>query len=261
MRCSVPPVRRACSMQRDAASRSWRTSPSATASSMTTTPCGTTRPLPMLMWPTSLLPITPVGSPTCSPLRLERRPRIALEERAASSAVSAAAIALPCVASRHPQPSRIARTSGRYRGVPLSAGILRRLAMSAANVARIEAGAADEPAVDVRLRDERADVVGVSRCRRRESRVRASPGSAARIVPHHAARLRGIARAAGADRPDRFVRDDAAREFFGGDSVEGRADLRDHALVGDAGVAFQRRLADGDDRRQALQPARSSLSD
>ncbi len=66
MRCSVPPVRRTCANARARVSFS-ANSPLAIAASMTVTPCGTTRPLPRFVCPTSLLPMMPFGRPTASP--------------------------------------------------------------------------------------------------------------------------------------------------------------------------------------------------
>jgi len=110
MKCSVPPVRFACAIALWSVAF-FAKSPEAMSESITTMPCGTVRPLPMLMWPTSLLPMMPLGSPTASPLA-----SICAHGYVASIrfqfGVSAAAIALP--ASR-PSRYRQRRNAGFYR--------------------------------------------------------------------------------------------------------------------------------------------------
>ena len=86
--------------------------PSAIDSLMTTTPCGTQRPLPILMCPTSLLPMTPFGNPTGSPLAANSV-ILAASVMRFQCGVAAFVMALPGPGAAMPQPSRIARTRGR----------------------------------------------------------------------------------------------------------------------------------------------------
>src|SRR5215470_10642872 len=71
----------------------------------------TTRPAPMFMWPTSLLPICPSGKPTAGPDVL-----ISvfgnLQRSSSYAGLRARAMALPSVSARYPQPSRTVSTIG-----------------------------------------------------------------------------------------------------------------------------------------------------
>ncbi len=86
-------------------------SPSRTLLSMRVRSWYTMRPAPIVMWPTSELPICPGGSPTASP----DATRDEWGKRSTSSVyagVRASLMALPSRASRSPHPSRTRRTSG-----------------------------------------------------------------------------------------------------------------------------------------------------
>jgi hypothetical protein len=176
--------------------------------SITTRPCGTTRPLPMLMWPTSLLPITPAGRPTASPLASSVGVRIAFEHARASSADRRGDRV--AVRSRAPQPSRIASTSGRTFAHGTAARSRRQ---DAAN----ERGSRLAPPTSAPSMcgcATNAPMLSASRCRRRAMRARSRPRPRRGSRPSRRWRFRRVA-AAGADRPDRLVGDDAARDVVG----------------------------------------------
>src|SRR5690606_16099254 len=74
--------------------------------------CLTTRPAPMFMWPTSLLPICPSGRPTASPEAL-RLVWGALAQTSSNTGVLANSTALPGPAGASPQPARMTTATGR----------------------------------------------------------------------------------------------------------------------------------------------------
>ena len=65
-RCNVPPVDLTCSIA-SYSTLFWKNDSSRIARVIRITSWSTIRPAPMFWWPTSLLPITPAGSPTSSP--------------------------------------------------------------------------------------------------------------------------------------------------------------------------------------------------
>src|SRR5262245_20998035 len=133
----------------------------------------------------------------------------------------------------------------------------------AREVVRGERGATDESPVDVGHRHQLGDVPGL------HAPAVLDPhriGEPAVEVPHHAAddgdggvRVVGRGVATGADRPDRFVRDDAPLGRRSLDPVEGGPRLRLDARVGAARLALLERLADADDRRHLVLQDRLDL--
>ena len=157
------------------------------------------------------------------------------------------------VASRRAAPAVEDREHERRRARAHREAPPARAAISAANDVRVEARAADEPAVDVRLRDEGADVVGIHAAAVEDARVASSPATAPRICAMTSFALRGVVGEPGADRPDRLVGDDAARDVFAA-----RRRRRRRAICVDARARARVRrhgrradLADRDDRRDA----------
>ena len=71
----------------------------------------TTRPPPMLVWPTSLLPIWPSGSPTSRP-EADREVWAFSANNLSKIGVLAALMALPSTASLRPKPSIIIKVVG-----------------------------------------------------------------------------------------------------------------------------------------------------
>ena len=110
MRCRALPHSR----QLDMASKKagfWKKAPVSMSRLMRGRSWNTTRPAPMLVWPTSLLPICPSGRPTSRP---EARSVVWAYSRKnwSSRGVAAARMALPSVSCRRPKPSMMMRVVG-----------------------------------------------------------------------------------------------------------------------------------------------------
>jgi len=82
----------------------WPSSPASVARLMRTRSWYTTRPAPMLVWPTSELPICPSGSPTASPAVCSSAKGMS-RASLSSAGVPASAMALLSRSRRSPQPS------------------------------------------------------------------------------------------------------------------------------------------------------------
>lgn len=99
----------------------WPNSPFLTVWSMRTTSCHTTRPAPMLRWPTSEFPIRPSGRPTASDEASSSVKPVVLLENASMTGVSAAAIASPFLGDSSvgiPQPSITTRRPQQHHDQP-----------------------------------------------------------------------------------------------------------------------------------------------
>ena len=115
-------------------------------------------PAPRFRWPTSVLPIWPVGQADGAPAGGQLRVRVA-RPQLVETGVLASDTALPGPAGARPQPSRT--ISATPPGPGRSAIASPAAATIAANDAGVEAGAADERAVDVGQREQLGGVVGL----------------------------------------------------------------------------------------------------
>ena len=84
----------------------------------------TTRPAPMLRWPTSELPIWPGGSPTAGP-EASRTPCGYSASSRSKTGVRARLTALSGPGGATPQPSMTIRTTGRYVASPAPGWVTR----------------------------------------------------------------------------------------------------------------------------------------
>src|SRR5919201_1447324 len=208
----------------------------------------------MVRWPTSLLPITLSGRPTAPPDASSR----ACGPRSSSSIRGwrAAAMALPGPVGPMPYPSRMQRTTGRNLK-PRSRPRPRAFdgVTDPRELVRHERGAADERAVDARLIGELGDRVagdaaavqhahGVRRGRAEQR------GDLVADRLDRGARVRAVRRHAGADRPDRLVRDRDPPRLPERDIRERGAHLRADEFVGSSRVPHLERIADTEDRMQ-----------
>ena len=161
--------------------------------------------------------------------RFEQRVRVASRACGSSSAGRRRRSRCRACSARVPQPSRIARTSGARVRVHCGDSVRAVLRRAARRTSRDRGSRRRR----VRRRCSAARRTRrrcpVSRCRRRAGARPASPATAARISPITAFGLGGESALPGADRPDRFVGDDAARDVGAGDARERRARLRAHA--------------------------------
>ncbi len=110
-RCAVPPLSFRAAMNSASAGLAAKL-PSAMALSMRGRSIQTMRPAPMLVWPTSELPIWPSGRPTSWPCAASWACGQVVQMRS-KLGVAACATALPSREGLRPQPSRMHSTTGR----------------------------------------------------------------------------------------------------------------------------------------------------
>ena len=191
-----------------------------------------TRPEPIVRWPTSELPICPGGRPTASPEALIVVCGYSAQSRS-KTGVSASSTAFPGPGGAQPQPSRMTRTTGWRRS-----GTRRERF-------HVQRGAADERAVDALLREQLLGVLGLDRAAVEHRHVEQALDERVRL-----ARLLGRRGLAGADRPDRLVGDHQPLVRAG--RLGNRLDLEpqhEHHLPG---LALLERLADAGDHAQPV---------
>ena len=110
MRCAAPPLALSLAAKSKIAGF-WKKVLSSIARSICPKSIATTRPAPILVWPTSELPICPLGRPASGPWVI----RCAFGQcaiRRSKFGVCARAGALPCLVSLKPHPSKIQSTTG-----------------------------------------------------------------------------------------------------------------------------------------------------
>src|SRR4051794_564517 len=267
--CETSPSRWTCPPRAKAAFKAGfsKNAPSAIARLTRCRSWSSTRPEPIVRWPTSELPIWPGGTPTASPEAL-----IVVcgnsAQRRSKTGVSASSIAFPGPGGAQPQPSRMTRTT---RGVACDADFRGRVLCPCARLERpveplafnskpldgrgdpaklgerfhVERGSADESPVDALLREQLLRVLGLDRA--------AVEHRHAEQLLDEAVRLPSLARAGGlvgADRPDRLVGDHEALALA--DGVPDRLDLDAEHELHLSRLALLERLADASDHAQAV---------
>ena len=231
--------------------------PSASDSLMMTTPCGTVRPLPMLRWPTSLLPITPVGRPTGSPLASSSA--IADTWRECRSHVGVCGVpqshsrrlprACPSRRGSRGRADLCGRVRSRGHAGPDAASTI------AANEIAERLAPPMRPPSICGLREQRRRILGLHAAAVQDAGVARDPAPQRTNRRNDGiSRRSGVSLLPGADRPDRFVGDGTARDVgFGRDAFENasRVWLTTRSIAIPSSCSSSG-LADRNDRRELV---------